>query len=179
MVPTGYQKDILYGRLDQYLIQPIDAQFMASVRITYITNLFRLGFSMVIFVIALKNLTVAISVLSIIASAVAVVSAIVIYYSFLFAITTLSFWVFSNEGVSELALTLAAINRYPVDFFPKAVKIALYVIPLAFMATVPAEALLGRDTIFSFISPFIAAITFYLTRKFWQLGLRSYQSASS
>jgi ABC-2 type transport system permease protein len=55
-----------------------------------------------------------------------------------------------------------------------------FVIPVAFLTTVPAEALLGRTELIWTLGAGILALALFLaSRAFWQFALRFYTSASS
>jgi ABC-2 type transport system permease protein len=54
------------------------------------------------------------------------------------------------------------------------------VLPVAFLTTVPAEAMLGRLTLpWLMLSLMVACLGLALSRAFWQFALRFYTSASS
>ena len=68
-----------------------------------------------------------------------------IYYALRFAIASCAFWIVQVEEVHELVETVTETSRYPVTFFPPPLQAFLtYVIPVAYLATFPAQALLGR-----------------------------------
>jgi ABC-type uncharacterized transport system permease subunit len=106
------------------------------------------------------------------------ISAIIMFYSLMFAVSVISFWAFSGE-LYYLFNSLTAISRYPLDIFSKGVQLVLTVIPVIFIATIPAKILIGPPPLLSFAAPVIALIFFVIVRRFWFLGLRSYESASS
>ena len=171
-------REIIWGSLDRLLTQPIDSQFFASFKISYVTNIFRLVFGLLILFLALSNLGITYSPLQIIMTIISSLSSVIIYYSLTFGVTVLSFWTFSYE-LGELMSTITSITRFPTDFFSKGIKFAMHIVPLAFISTVPAKVLIWKNYSLAAISPIIALISFILIRKLWHLGLRSYQSASS
>jgi ABC-2 type transport system permease protein len=72
-------------------------------------------------------------------------------------------------------------GRYPIDVYPLAIRNLLtYVLPLAFITTLPARALSGRleaSTILLALA--LAAAMACVSAWFWRFGLRRYGSASS
>nr|MCU0494790.1 ABC-2 family transporter protein [Chloroflexaceae bacterium] len=55
-----------------------------------------------------------------------------------------------------------------------------FIVPIAFMTTFPAAALLGLlDPLYLALAPVIAALLLLASRAFWRVALRSYTSASS
>ncbi len=180
---TGYGIEqlknlITYGKLDRYLAQPIDSQFAASSQMIFITMGFRVVFAVAILAYALVSLHYSPSLLQIALTVVSTISSLAIYYSFLFIASSLAFWIFSGE-MWQLAETVTRIGRYPVGFFPKREQVILHLVPLAFISTIPAQALLGKTIFLALISPVIGLIMLKITRLVWNAGLRSYQSASS
>jgi len=73
------------------------------------------------------------------------------------------------------------MGKFPVDIFKGFFRIILiYVVPVAYIATFPVEALLGKvgwERIIPAI--FLAVGTFALSQWFWNFALRHYSSASS
>jgi ABC-2 type transport system permease protein len=76
---------------------------------------------------------------------------------------------------------LLEAGRYPIVAYPAAYRsFFTFVVPVAFLTTVPAEVMLGRSRIIWFIgSGMIAIILFLFSLLFWRFALRFYTSASS
>jgi len=55
-----------------------------------------------------------------------------------------------------------------------------FIIPIAFLTTFPAAALIGLlDPLYLLLAPMMAGLLLLAARAFWRVGLRSYTSASS
>ncbi|MEL7243825.1 MAG: ABC-2 family transporter protein, partial [Cyanobacteria bacterium J06573_2] len=55
-----------------------------------------------------------------------------------------------------------------------------FVVPVAFLTTVPAEAMLGRSQVTWVIGAgILALVLFFVSSRFWRFALRYYTSASS
>jgi len=96
----------------------------------------------------------------------------------------LAFWFTSVSPVGELMSTLLGIGRYPVAFFPSAIRvIMLFVLPVGVATTVPAQLLTSSGTAEPAIvsAGIVAALpaTIILTRLHWLVAVRRYASASS
>jgi ABC-2 type transport system permease protein len=102
-----------------------------------------------------------------------------IYYALRFAIASCAFWIVQVEEVHELVETVAETSRYPVSFFPPPLQALLtYVIPVAYLATFPAQALLGRaDLRLLPVGVVLALMALAASSWVWGHGLRSYTSA--
>ena len=76
---------------------------------------------------------------------------------------------------------MLAAGRYPVSAYPPGMRTFFtLVVPITFLTTVPAEALLGRSSVtWLVLSLVVAAVCLLLARSFWRFALRFYTSASS
>jgi ABC-2 type transport system permease protein len=76
---------------------------------------------------------------------------------------------------------LLEAGRYPIAAYPAAYRVFFtFIIPVAFLTTVPAQVLLGRERGFWLLGAAglaIALIAF--SNQFWRFALRFYTSASS
>jgi ABC-2 type transport system permease protein len=81
----------------------------------------------------------------------------------------------------ELFYAFYEAGRFPVSIFRGWLRAFFtFVIPLAFVTTVPASALLGRLETGLIPIGFVLAIgLFILSNRLWNVAIRSYSSASS
>jgi ABC-2 type transport system permease protein len=102
-------------------------------------------------------------------------------YSLWFLVSTTSIWFVKTWNATEVLRAALSSGRYPISAFPTAVRrFFTIVLPVAFLTTVPAEAMLGRLTLpWLLLSLMVACIGLALSRAFWQFALRFYTSASS
>lgn len=173
----GLHRQIVSGRFDRLLLQPMDSQWLASTGLLFVTNIFRLGLNSIVMLILISRLG-PFPWISWLLFGVTLMSALVIYYCLMFAAAALSFWALSGEQF-YLMNSLTGVAKYPLDTFNLAFKWLFTFFPIIFIATVPAQALLGKPNQLIYLSPFVAAASFYLTRRFWLKGLHAYDSASS
>jgi len=91
------------------------------------------------------------------------------------------FWLERGITVSRLYYQFYALANKPQGLYPKFIQYLLKTaLPFAFMGSVPAEALMGRSSAWSYGLVFIIlGIYGLLLRNLWRAGLRRYQSASS
>ena len=174
-------EDIRDGRLDFALIKPIHVQFYTSVRrlaCWRVTDVI-IGLAMVCYACVKMN---AHPTLGMVCSFLVMLSAgMVIIYSFWLVLGTCAFWFTRLSNIEMVFWTLFEAGRYPVDIFPYGLRIVLtYVIPLAFLTTYPAEALTGKMQLnWLAVTIVLAAISLFLSSRFWQFGLRHYSGASA
>jgi ABC-2 type transport system permease protein len=76
---------------------------------------------------------------------------------------------------------LLEAGRYPMIAYPSTYRVFFtFVVPVAFLTTVPAEAMLGRGNFSWLIGAFLLASgLFWFSTWFWRFALRFYTSASS
>lgn len=107
---------------------------------------------------------------------------VVIMYSFLLILSTLAFWFVKLDNVLVIfGTTFDQAGRWPIGIYPGWLKGALtFVIPIAFVVTVPAQALNGRVSSLSVMGACVLAAAFLIgARAFWKFGLRHYTGASA
>lgn len=107
--------------------------------------------------------------------------AFVMLYSLWFIIGCSSIWFVKVANATEVLRAVLEAGRFPVQAFPAAYRfIFTFVVPVAFLTTVPAEAALGRLTLSNLGLAVLMALGLLLfSRVFWRFALRSYTSASS
>jgi ABC-2 type transport system permease protein len=94
---------------------------------------------------------------------------------------TSAFWFVQLENVMELLFTFYEAGRFPVSVFPAWLRAILtFVVPIAFITTVPAAVIIGRlDAEFVVLAVVVTAILFTACAAFWRFAVRHYSSASS
>ncbi len=108
-------------------------------------------------------------------------AAIAIFYAFNLALMTTAIWLVRVDNLSVLGESLIGVARYPIDIYEAGLRrILTFVVPLAFLATIPARQLVrGQDYAALGEGLVWAAVVLVLSRMFWKYAMRSYTSASS
>ncbi|MEM6460014.1 MAG: ABC-2 family transporter protein [Planctomycetota bacterium] len=169
------------GTLDFVLLKPIDTQFWLScrqLRIWGLPNLL-LGLGL-----AGYALTAIEGVPWFRGSAMFVlplVIGLVILYALGYLLSTVTIWFVKMENITLAMQALLEAGRYPVSAYPGAYRVFFtFVLPVAFMTTVPAAWVSGRSGPGSLLAAAgAAAALLLLSRWFWRFALRHYTSASS
>jgi ABC-2 type transport system permease protein len=106
---------------------------------------------------------------------------LLILYNLWFALAALSIWFVKVHNVTYLLRSFMEAGRYPVTAYPLAYRLFFtFVLPVAFLTTVPAQAMLGRAAWYSWgLAALLALLLSVLARNAWRFSLRSYTSASS
>lgn len=178
---TRIVEHIQKGTLDFVLLKPVDSQFMASLRQLNLMTIpdFLVGAALIGYGLwAERHLP---SPLELLAFAGLLVCGTLIAYSLWMLLTTTAFWLVRVENIAELLTAIYETGRFPVSAFGTAIRIALtFVVPIAFLTTFPAAALLGTlEPIYLALAPLMAGLLLLASRAYWRFALRSYTSASS
>jgi len=168
------------GTMDFNLLKPIDTQFLVSTRNL---NVFRLidilvGLGLIGWAaLGLEGVTAAGLGLSLALLA----AALTIVYAIWFGLTTTAFWFVKVENVTELFNGVFRAGQFPVSAFPGWARVFFTaVVPVAFITTVPAEALIGRASLGNtLVAVGLALALVVVSRWFWKRAIGSYTSASS
>lgn len=169
------------GTFDFVLTKPLNAQFISSLRNIVVWRLVDVVIGIGIIIYALGQLHVAPTLVQISFFVVMLVSGIVIVYSIWLAMVSLAFWFVKIDNITELFYAFYEAGRYPVTIYRGVVRVLLtYIVPIAFVTTFPASALLGRLDQTTTLVGFLFAIGLFIaSNRFWNFALRHYASASS
>jgi ABC-2 type transport system permease protein len=172
-------KQVQNGTLDFVLLKPISSQFWLSTRTVSPWGLPDLIFgSSIIFYAGEKlELTLTDYLLGILPLAFGLVS----LYSLWFILGATSIWFVKIYNVTEVLRGLLEAGRFPMVAYPAAYRFFFtFIIPVAFLTTIPAEALLNETGIGWILGAAGLAIALLATTHyFWRFALRFYTSASS
>lgn len=168
------------GTMDFTLLKPIDAQFLVSTRNV---NIFRItdilvGIGLIVWAAArLPGAAVG----GMVAGGILVLASLVMVYAVWLMLTTTAFWFVKVANLTDLFSSLFRAGQMPISAFPGWVRmIFTFIIPIAFITTVPAEAIVGRATPGGALAALLVALLLVgASRWFWRFALRDYTSASS
>ncbi len=173
------------GTLDFVLLKPIDAQFWLSLRQLSLwgaPNLV-LGAAMVLY--AGSSMPGGLTLGNVAPAVVGIVLGMAILYAMGYILSSLTIWFVKMENITFMMAALLEAGRYPVPAYSPLYRVFFtFVLPVAFMTTVPARMLGGGDATTSggfwlLGSLAVAAGLILISRLFWLWALRHYTSASS
>ncbi|MCG8350950.1 MAG: ABC-2 family transporter protein [Chloroflexales bacterium] len=178
---TRIVEHIQKGTLDFLLLKPVDSQFMASLRQINLMTLPDLIVGGVLIVYGLWMQNILPSLVQLAMFILLLCCGIIIAYGLWMLLVTTAFWFVRIENVAELLTAIYETGRFPITAFQTGVRAILtFIVPIAFMTTFPAAALLGLlEPIYLVLAPLMAGVLFLASRIFWRIALRSYTSASS
>jgi len=167
------------GTLDFVLLKPVDSQFWLSTRNLSLTGLpdALLGLAMIFYASTRLALTGA----AVLRGAGPIILALLVLYSLWFALSTLSVWFVKIYNVTEVLRGLLDAGRFPISAYPAGYRFFFtFIVPVTFLTTIPAQAILGRAEHRWLIAATLVAIALLiLSRMLWKYAMRHYTSASS
>ena len=169
------------GTLDFVLLKPLDSQFWLSSRTLSPWGLPEMALGLALSLAAVWQSGARPGPLALASGALMLLCAAAILYSLWFLLAATSIWFVKTWNATEVLRAVLSAGRYPVSAYPPGLRtLFTLVIPITFLTTVPAEALLGRSSsTWLGLSLAVAAGCLLLSRAFWRFALRFYTSASS
>jgi ABC-2 type transport system permease protein len=174
------------GSLDYVLLKPIDSQFWLSTRTVSPWGLPGIiaGFCLICWALLKQSSNISYGFLSggaLLLGAALLIASLLILYSLWFVLAALSIWFVKIWNATEVLRYTLVAGRYPVSAYPPALRLIFtFILPVAFLTTIPAEALLGKSSgVWAIGALFVAAICLTGSRLLWNYAQRFYTSASS
>jgi ABC-2 type transport system permease protein len=169
------------GSLDITLTKPVNTQFFVSTRYMDINGILNGVVGIALLLVGLRMLG-RIPVWHQWASWLMLLTCgLVMAYSIWFFCVTWSIWAVKLEAIAVVFDPMMQMARFPLEIYPMRLRTLLtFVLPVGFLTTFPAQALLGQAPAQTlFIAPLLAAAMLSISHFFFQFALRSYGSASS
>lgn len=168
------------GTLDFVLLKPVDAQFWLSARRFSPWGLpdSLLG----LLLIAIGAVQANASLTGLMALLASSLFSVTILYSLWFMMATTTVWFVQIYNVTEVLRGLLDAGRFPIDAFPAGAYrfVFTFVVPVAFMTSVPARALIGElHANWLWGAGGLALGLLFGSRAFFRFAMRYYTSASS
>jgi ABC-2 type transport system permease protein len=170
---------VQYGTLDYILLKPISSQFWLSARTISPWGTPDLIFAIALIAYAGNRLDL--SLANYLISLIPITFGLISLYSLWFMLGATSIWFVKIYNVTEVLRGLLDAGRFPMVAYPAVYRfIFTFIIPVAFLTTIPAEIMLGRSEVSWILGAgFLACFLLILSALFWQFALRFYTSASS
>jgi len=167
------------GTLDFVLLKPISSQFWLSFRTLSPWGLPDLLFALILIGYAGRTLDLTLS--NYLLSLVPLFFGLVSLYSIWFMLGATSIWFVKIYNATEVLRNLLEAGRFPIRAYPTVHRFFFtFIVPVAFLTTVPAEAMLGRTQIIWVVGGGVLALVLLVTTNlFWRFAMRFYTSASS
>lgn len=166
------------GTFDGTLLKPVDSMFLTSF---FKLDMSRFGDFCVSLVFISSFITGSeLDVLRVLAAVFSIVCGLVVVSRVFLMVNTLCFWT-TETYLDHVANPLLVVTKYPIDIWGEKFKMLLYwVIPMAFVSSIPAGVLLGKiSLVWVLAGAALAVLWSLLARMFWNFALKSYSSVGS
>jgi ABC-2 type transport system permease protein len=183
---TGFSELVRSGDLDQYLLKPIDEQFLITARHMDWSTLPNVLQGVGVMVYALWAMNWPFDAGRLTLFALLFVCGCAMAYSFLLMLSSLSVYMVRNQSLMEMWWLFTTLMRYPREIFQTAWAAPVgwfftFVVPVLLIVSVPAATMVRTvfDPGFIALSVVSAVALLLLSRWFFRRALRAYRSASS
>lgn len=169
------------GTMDYILTKPIDSQFFVSFRHMVFWRVADIVWGLLLIGFALVKMGKWPEFGEVILFLILLISALLLVYSMWMLLMTTSFWFVKIENLSFIFSSFFETTRFPVQAYSGWLRFFLtFVLPAAFITTVPSSVLIGEWTWMSILLSLVVSLVFLaLSRLFWKFALKYYTSASS
>ena len=167
------------GTLDFVLLKPIDSQFWVSTRNMSPWGLpdLLLGAATILYAAIALGLPWHRVLLGIVPIALS----IAILFGLWFILACTAVWFVKIYNITEVLRSFLEAGKFPVQAYPPAYRFVFtFILPVAFLTTVPAQTMLDRSTPGWILGAALVAVALLaFGRWFWRFAMRYYTSASS
>ena len=169
------------GEFDFYLAKPVDPMVMVSIKSPRIYSFITLFFMIPFGIYAAIKSGIPIGLDNILWFLLLWAVALALYYFLEILVITPAFWFIRLWTIGEIMDRLGMFMRYPAGVFSETIKIVLMVIfPIITISYIPAQTLFYPPSAWWIAFMILITVLFgALTRFIWNLGQKSYNSASS
>jgi len=178
---TRMTEYITHGDLDLLLIRPVNTQFYVTMRWMQPAEFFNVLTGLLLVAVGIVRAGVEPGAVDMVKGIILLGSGFILLTCAWSAMAFCAFWMSSVTSITFFFYDIMQAGRYPVVFFPTAIRALLtFVVPLAFATTFPAQAITGGISWWVVVGAvgfcLMAAV---LVRVFWTYAVRFYSSASS
>ena len=179
---TNLSELVRTGKLDFLLMLPVNTRFIVSVRQMDLGAFVNAATAVAVMFYAANQLALTPSAGLILGFLVLCAAGIIIHYSLMFLLATISFWSVKAQGVVWAYYNLFNIARLPDAAFKGLFKVFFtFAIPMLLVSNVPAKLLVRKlgSPLEMLLLLAMAVICLTISEAGWRVSVRRYTSASS
>ncbi len=179
---TQLSELIRTGRLDFMLLLPVNTRFLISLRQVDLGGFVNAATAVAVMIYAGRQLHLSLSAPQVIGFALLVVAGILIHYSLMFLLATISFWTVRAQGIVWGYYNLFNLARLPDAAFRGFFKAFFtFAIPMLLVANVPVKLLVKKlsSPLEMLLLVAMSFLCFSVSEFGWRKSVRRYTSASS
>src|SRR5580698_3407351 len=180
---TNLSELVRTGKMDFLLLLPVNTRFIVSMRQVDISSFANAAFAACVMGFAAHKLHLHPSVMQLFGFAALCVVGLIIHYSLMFMLASVSFWTVRAQGIVWGYYNLFNIARMPDDAFHRGPFKAIFTfaLPVLLVSNVPVRVLANKlaspSTCLVLLG--LALLWAGISQWFWRLSLRHYTSAST
>jgi ABC-2 type transport system permease protein len=179
---TNLSELVRSGKLDFLLLLPVNTRFVVSLRQVDLGGFVNATFALVIMAYAAHQMHLTPSAVQVFGFFVLCLTGIVIHYSLMFLLASISFWTVRAQGIVWGYYNLFNIARLPDEAFQGLFKaLFTFVLPMLLVSNVPVRLLVKPATspAWTLLLLAMSVVCFGISEWGWRASLRRYTSASS
>jgi ABC-2 type transport system permease protein len=179
---TNLSELVRTGKLDFLLLLPVNTRFLVSVRQVDLGSLVNAAIAGGVMIYAARQLDLIPSPVQITMFLLLCVAGVVIHYSLMFLLATVSFWTVRAQGIVWAYYNLFNVSRLPDSAFRGWFKVVFtFAIPMLLVSNVPVRVLTDRleSPLHILLLVGLAIGCLALSELGWRFSVRHYTSASS
>jgi ABC-2 type transport system permease protein len=179
---TNLSELVRTGKLDFLLLLPINTRFVVSLRQADLGAFVNAASGLAVMAFAARQLHYTPTSLHLLAFFGLCVAGVLIHYSLMFLLATISFWTVRAQGIVWGYYNLFNIARMPDEAFQGLFKaIFTFAIPMLLVSNVPVRLVVGKADSPGPILLLLAmsVVCFIISELGWRASVRHYTSASS
>jgi ABC-2 type transport system permease protein len=179
---TNLSELVRTGKLDFLLLLPVNTRFLVSLRVVDLGAFTNAAFGLAVMIYAMHRADAHPTFLQVGGFGALCVVGILIHYSLMFMLATVSFWTVRAQGIVWGYYNLFNIARMPDEAFRGVFKgVFTFVLPVLLVSNVPVRVLTDKlNSPWPWLSLLvIGAVWAGISEWFWRWSVRRYTSASS
>lgn len=179
---TNLSELVRTGKLDFLLLLPVNTRFVVSLRQVDLGAFVNAASAVAVMAYAARQLHLAPSAVQVLGFLALCVAGIVIHYSLMFLLASISFWTVRAQGIVWGYYNLFNIARLPDEAFSGLFKaLFTFALPMLLVSNVPVRLLANKLSSPGPILLLLAmsVICFAVSEWGWRVSVRRYTSASS
>jgi ABC-2 type transport system permease protein len=180
---TNLSELVRTGKMDFLLLLPVNTRFVVSLRQVDLGGFVGACFGLAVMAYAAHQIPLTPTFLQMMGFLMLCVAGILIHYSLMFLLASISFWTVRAQGIVWGYYNLFQVARMPDEAFQRGLFRTLFTfaIPMLLVSNVPVRLLTNK---FNSVTPMILLLLmsvgcFLLSEWGWRASLRRYTSASS
>ena len=169
------------GTFDFVLLKPVPAQLLATFRVVDFWRATDVLLGLALSIYTTMRLGLHVGLYSALFFALTLAAGALVIYSLWLVLATLTFWFIRIENIEQIVWQGFEAGRYPIRIYPAWLQFSLrYIIPVAFIITTPAQAVIGRlNPTGLAVALTVSVCAVIASSAFFRFGLRYYTGASA